>query len=73
MQRESYSAQQVDALRRGDLAGCFGRRFEGIGLADSLHLPDGRMRLILLRAMGAAEVVDDVSDAELHALITAQR
>ncbi len=46
MQRESYSDQQVDALRRGDLAGCFGRRFEGIRLSDSLHLPDGRMRLI---------------------------
>jgi acyl transferase domain-containing protein/3-hydroxymyristoyl/3-hydroxydecanoyl-(acyl carrier protein) dehydratase len=46
MTRESYSDDQIDALRRGDLAGCFGPRFAGIGLSSSLHLPDGRMRLI---------------------------
>ncbi|MBC2742125.1 MAG: hypothetical protein HGJ93_03505, partial [Desulfosarcina sp.] len=46
MARESYSDDQVDALRRGDLAGCFGQWFAGIGLSASLHLPDGRMRLI---------------------------
>ncbi len=46
MARESYSDDQVDALRRGDLAGCFGRRFTGIGLSPDLRLPDGRMRLI---------------------------
>ncbi|MCB2149158.1 MAG: type I polyketide synthase [Deltaproteobacteria bacterium] len=46
MTRESYSEDQVDALRRGDLAACFGRRFAGIGLSASLFLPEGRMRLI---------------------------
>jgi len=46
MARESYSDDQVDALRRGDLAGCFGDAFKGIALADSLHLPGGRMHLI---------------------------
>jgi acyl transferase domain-containing protein/3-hydroxymyristoyl/3-hydroxydecanoyl-(acyl carrier protein) dehydratase len=46
MERESFSSAQVDALRRGDLAGCFGDRFAGIALAPSLRLPDGRMRLI---------------------------
>ena len=46
MARESYSDDQVDALRRGDLAGCFGRQFSGVDLADSLVLPGGRMRLI---------------------------
>ncbi|WP_319409992.1 beta-ketoacyl synthase N-terminal-like domain-containing protein [uncultured Desulfosarcina sp.] len=46
MTRESYSENQVDALRRGDLAACFGRQFSGIGLSDSLFLPGGRMRLI---------------------------
>ena len=46
MARESYSDDQVDALRRGDLAGCFGRPFAGIGLSTGLHLPGGRMRLI---------------------------
>ncbi|WP_372677744.1 beta-ketoacyl synthase N-terminal-like domain-containing protein [Desulfosarcina sp.] len=46
MAREVYSDDQVDALRRGDLAGCFGRQFAGIGLSTGLHLPGGRMRLI---------------------------
>ena len=46
MAAESYTDDQVDALRRGDLAGCFGSQFTGIDLAESLHLPDGRMRLI---------------------------
>jgi len=46
MARETYSDDQVDALRRGDLAGCFGSQFAGIGLSAGLHLPGGRMRLI---------------------------
>ena len=46
MARESYSDGQVNALRRGDLAGCFGRQFSGIDLSESLFLPGGRMRLI---------------------------
>ena len=46
MAREAYTDEQVDALRRGDLAGCFGEAFAGIRLAPSLRLPDDRMRLI---------------------------
>ena len=46
MNRETYNDAQVDALRRGDLAACFGERFAGIDLARSLWLPDGHMRLI---------------------------
>ena len=46
MQRESFSDEQVDLLRKGDVAGCFGSDFRGKSLADSLRLPDGRMRLI---------------------------
>ena len=46
MDRETYNDDQVDALRRGDLAACFGERFAGIDLARSLWLPDGHMRLI---------------------------
>jgi 3-hydroxymyristoyl/3-hydroxydecanoyl-(acyl carrier protein) dehydratase len=46
MAKEAYSDEQVDALRRGDLASCFGRRFAGIDLSAALRLPDGRMRLI---------------------------
>ena len=50
----------------------------GMGSDDFLALMrrdkkviDGRLRLILLRAMGAAEVVDDVSEPELRDLIDA--
>lgn len=43
---ESYSDEQLNALRRGDLAGCFGERFTGLPLSDPLTLPDGRMRLV---------------------------
>ena len=43
---ESYDARQLDALRRGDLAGCFGSLFDGLGLGDPVRLPGGRMHLI---------------------------
>jgi acyl transferase domain-containing protein/3-hydroxymyristoyl/3-hydroxydecanoyl-(acyl carrier protein) dehydratase len=43
---ESYGEAQVDALRRGDLAGCFGPAFAGVNLPDALRLPGGRMRVV---------------------------
>ena len=43
---ESYDAAQLDALRRGDLVGCFGKRFAAIGLRDPVRIPGGRMRLV---------------------------
>jgi 3-hydroxymyristoyl/3-hydroxydecanoyl-(acyl carrier protein) dehydratase len=43
---ESYSAAQIDALRRGDLAGCFGASFRGLPLRDPMPLPGGRMKLV---------------------------
>ncbi len=43
---ESYSEKQIRALRNGDLSGCFGEKFKGILLSESLLLPDGRMNLI---------------------------
>ena len=46
MRVESYEEGAVEALRNGDLVGCFGPLFDGIKLADSLRLPGGRMRLI---------------------------
>jgi 3-hydroxymyristoyl/3-hydroxydecanoyl-(acyl carrier protein) dehydratase len=46
LQTERYTDNQVQALRRGDLSGCFGDAFAGIFLADSLKLPGGRMKLI---------------------------
>lgn len=43
---ESYTDEAVEALRQGDLSGCFGSFFDGIELAESLRLPGGRMKLI---------------------------
>jgi len=43
---EAFSDSQVEALRSGSLAGCFGEHFTNICLSESLCLPGGRMRLI---------------------------
>ena len=43
---ESYDALRLAALRGGDLAGCFGPLFDGLGLSDPVRLPGGRMHLI---------------------------
>jgi acyl transferase domain-containing protein/3-hydroxymyristoyl/3-hydroxydecanoyl-(acyl carrier protein) dehydratase len=42
---EAYSDAQVGALRRGDLEGCFGPQFAGLGLQNPPHLPSGRLKL----------------------------
>jgi acyl transferase domain-containing protein/3-hydroxymyristoyl/3-hydroxydecanoyl-(acyl carrier protein) dehydratase len=42
---ESYSDQQVEALRAGDLPGCFGALFGGLNLQVPPTLPSGRLRL----------------------------
>ena len=43
---ESFDAVQIEALRRGDLAACFGPDFAGLDLSAPMRLPTGRMRLI---------------------------
>jgi acyl transferase domain-containing protein/3-hydroxymyristoyl/3-hydroxydecanoyl-(acyl carrier protein) dehydratase len=43
---ESYSGAQLDALRAGNLAGCFGDAFAGLPLAKPVTLPGGRMKLV---------------------------
>ena len=43
---ESYSGEQLDALRAGDLAGCFGDAFAGLPLTKPVTLPGGRMQLV---------------------------
>jgi len=43
---EAYADRQIEALRAGDLAGCFGSLFGGLGLKDPLRLPGGRMKLV---------------------------
>jgi 3-hydroxymyristoyl/3-hydroxydecanoyl-(acyl carrier protein) dehydratase len=46
MAADSYDDSKLAALRRGDLAACFGPRFANLPIADPLRLPDGRMKLI---------------------------
>ncbi|MDD2310206.1 MAG: beta-ketoacyl synthase N-terminal-like domain-containing protein [Desulfuromonadaceae bacterium] len=46
MMRERYNSAQLDRLREGDLAGCFGPLFNGLGLKQPLTIPGGRMRLV---------------------------
>ena len=46
MAREQYDALQVDRLRIGDLAGCFGDSFAALSLAHPLTIPGGKMRLV---------------------------
>jgi 3-hydroxymyristoyl/3-hydroxydecanoyl-(acyl carrier protein) dehydratase len=46
LKTENYDDAALESLRQGDLAECFGPDFMGIQLAESLRLPDGRMKLI---------------------------
>ncbi|HHP7233691.1 MAG TPA: beta-ketoacyl synthase N-terminal-like domain-containing protein [Desulfobacterales bacterium] len=46
VRRASYDDQALDALRKGDLAACFGDDFRSVALAEGLRLPGGRMKLI---------------------------
>ena len=42
----AYDDQALNALRAGDLAGCFGEAFGGVHLPEPLRLAGGRMKLI---------------------------
>lgn len=42
---ERYSDAQVNALRVGNLAGCFGSAFAHLGMVNPPHLPSGRLKL----------------------------
>lgn len=43
---ESYSQIQLDALRAGDLAACFGPGFAGLRVNKPITIPSGRMNLV---------------------------
>ncbi len=69
--RAVYDDRQVDALRKGDLAECFGELFAGIALSPSLRLPGGRMKLIhrvrLLDPAGGRYGLGHISaEADIH-------
>lgn len=42
----AYTLEQVEALRRGDLEGCFGPAFAGLNLKRPVSLPAGLLRLV---------------------------
>ncbi|MDK9716816.1 MAG: type I polyketide synthase [Trichlorobacter sp.] len=46
LKREGFNAEQLDRLRQGDLAGCFGPLFSGLAIKKPLTIPGGRMRLV---------------------------
>jgi len=46
LQVESYSDEQLNALREGDLVACFGNDFANTGLNNAVGLPSGRMTLV---------------------------
>ena len=43
---ESYDDEALDALRRGDLAACFGMAFADLDLRQPMTLPGGRLTLV---------------------------
>ncbi|MHB1397278.1 MAG: beta-ketoacyl synthase N-terminal-like domain-containing protein [Trichloromonadaceae bacterium] len=46
MSVEAYSEAQIAALRRGDLASCFGSAFSGLNLQRPYTLPEGLLQLV---------------------------
>lgn len=43
---ERYDDRQLEALRSGDVAACFGSDFAGLALQDPLTLPSGMLKLV---------------------------
>ena len=43
---ESYDDRQIQALYQGDLGGCFGSAFAGLGLHRPYTLPGGKLKLV---------------------------
>jgi 3-hydroxymyristoyl/3-hydroxydecanoyl-(acyl carrier protein) dehydratase len=69
---EVYDSRQIDALRAGDLAACFGARFRRVPLRKPAALPGGRMKLIdrvtRLQSQGGRYGIGLVcSEADIHA------
>lgn len=46
MEKESYTDDQLSALRRSDYMGCFGYRFANLPLNSPKSIPGGKMRLV---------------------------
>lgn len=67
---ESYDDAQLDALRDGTLADCFGPSFGRLPMVHPESLPGGRMRLVhrilSLRARHGAEPDRIIGEADIH-------
>jgi len=46
MSVESYDDTQIDSLRSGDLAGCFGSLFQDLCLMNPMRIPGEKMALV---------------------------
>ena len=46
MVKESYTEEQIDALRKGDLVTCFGGKFKQLDISTPATLPGDRMTLV---------------------------
>ncbi len=71
MEKESYSDAQLEALREGDLAACFGARFAGLPLKNPARLPGGRMtlvhRIVALEPEGGRFGIGQITgEADIH-------
>ncbi|NBR06218.1 MAG: type I polyketide synthase [Planctomycetes bacterium] len=71
MVKESFSEEQLDALRNGDLAACFGGQFANLPIKDPATLPGGKMRLVhrvplLEPAGGPAGLGRILGEADIH-------
>ncbi len=66
-----YNDAQVNALRAGDLAGCFGSAFAGLPLPNPVRIPDGKMNLVhrvleLTPGGGRYGLGKIVAEADIH-------
>mgnify|MGYP003640296313 CR=1 FL=1 len=66
-----YNDAQVNALRVGDLVGCFGNAFQGLGLQNPVRIPDGKMNLVhrvleLTPGGGRYGLGKIVAEADIH-------
>jgi 3-hydroxymyristoyl/3-hydroxydecanoyl-(acyl carrier protein) dehydratase len=71
LEKEAYSAQQLDCLRNGDLSGCFGPLFSGLSIKQPLTIPGGRMRLVhrvneIIPAGGRYGLGVILAEADIH-------
>ena len=71
LKRESYSDEQINALRQGDYVTCFGEAFADLDLKQPVGIPSGRMSLVhrildLVPGGGRFGLGEIVGEADIH-------